>query len=245
MGATCGDSIVQSGEQCDDGNNASGDGCSATCTTEQSQTPKVDISLDKPTITSDLLQTHMITVTLGASGGFSGAVNLTGTAVDANNQPLPGWTVAFNTPTVNLSANGNTNAVATLTIPSEARGLAGTVKITATSSLGAVEKTSAVTVANQLTIQMTLNNGLCVYPAAGTINVLAGTKVRWLNKAATNVTIHIGNGGANGFNHQADPGTAPNGVYEQTATGAPGGNITWYCHAPGPTVSNLLLKVVQ
>lgn len=30
----CGDGIKQSNEQCDDGNNVSGDGCSATCTTE-------------------------------------------------------------------------------------------------------------------------------------------------------------------------------------------------------------------
>ncbi len=31
----CGDGTVDSGEQCDDGNNVSGDGCSATCTIEQ------------------------------------------------------------------------------------------------------------------------------------------------------------------------------------------------------------------
>jgi cysteine-rich repeat protein len=32
--ARCGDGILDSGEQCDDGNNVSGDGCSATCQTE-------------------------------------------------------------------------------------------------------------------------------------------------------------------------------------------------------------------
>lgn len=32
--ARCGDGIVDPGEECDDGNNASGDGCSATCVTE-------------------------------------------------------------------------------------------------------------------------------------------------------------------------------------------------------------------
>jgi len=244
-GGSCGDGIVQAGEACDDGNTASGDGCSATCTTEQSQTPKLDVALDKQTISTELLTTHMITVQLGASGGFSGAVNLTATAVDAANAPISGWTVALDKATVNLAANGNDSVVATLTIPSEARGLSGKVKIAASSSLGSKEITSDVTVANQLTIPMTLNNGQCVYPAAGTVNLLAGTKVRWLNKAAANVTIHIQGGAANGFNHQGDPGSAPNTAYEQTATGAPGGNITWYCHAPGPTVNNLLLKVVQ
>jgi cysteine-rich repeat protein len=35
----CGNSEIESGEQCDDGNTADGDGCSATCQTEQEQGP--------------------------------------------------------------------------------------------------------------------------------------------------------------------------------------------------------------
>lgn len=35
----CGDGHLDSGEQCDDGNNVSGDGCSATCTIEQAPQP--------------------------------------------------------------------------------------------------------------------------------------------------------------------------------------------------------------
>ena len=31
----CGDGIIQQGEQCDDGNNADGDGCSANCQIEE------------------------------------------------------------------------------------------------------------------------------------------------------------------------------------------------------------------
>lgn len=38
----CGDGVTQGGEQCDDGNNASGDGCSATC---QSETPAGDAKI--------------------------------------------------------------------------------------------------------------------------------------------------------------------------------------------------------
>lgn len=34
VGAVCGNSIVETGEQCDDGNTESGDGCSSTCQTE-------------------------------------------------------------------------------------------------------------------------------------------------------------------------------------------------------------------
>ncbi len=32
--STCGNSIVETGETCDDGNNADGDGCSSTCKKE-------------------------------------------------------------------------------------------------------------------------------------------------------------------------------------------------------------------
>ena len=35
----CGDGIIQVGEQCDDGNNTSGDGCSSSCSNEGSQAP--------------------------------------------------------------------------------------------------------------------------------------------------------------------------------------------------------------
>ncbi len=34
VGAVCGNGVIESGEECDDGNTVSGDGCSATCQTE-------------------------------------------------------------------------------------------------------------------------------------------------------------------------------------------------------------------
>lgn len=39
VGAVCGNSIVETGEQCDDGNTVSGDGCSSTCQTEAAAPP--------------------------------------------------------------------------------------------------------------------------------------------------------------------------------------------------------------
>ncbi|MGE0826880.1 MAG: DUF4215 domain-containing protein [Candidatus Binatia bacterium] len=39
----CGNEVVESGEQCDDGNTVSGDGCSATCQTERCGDGKVDV----------------------------------------------------------------------------------------------------------------------------------------------------------------------------------------------------------
>src|SRR6185503_3674453 len=42
----CGDSIVDPGEQCDDGNRLGGDGCSSICTTETPQAACGDGQLD-------------------------------------------------------------------------------------------------------------------------------------------------------------------------------------------------------
>jgi cysteine-rich repeat protein len=240
-GAVCGDGVKEGAEVCDDGNTAGGDGCSATCTEEAA--PRLDVVLDKQLIDTELMTTHMITVTLGAAGGFSGAVNLTASVVDSANNPIPGWTVTLDSATVNIPVDGGGQAIATLTVPSTNKGLSGTVKIDATSSLGTAQVTSMVTAANQITIPMTLNNGQCVYPAAGTINITVGSKLRFVNKAASNVTIHMGPE-INGLQHQPNPGSAPNGVYEQTITGTPAGTIGWYCHAPGPTVNNLRLQPV-
>ena len=242
-GAVCGDGAKQGNEACDDGNAANGDGCSSTCTVEVA-VPRLDVLIDKPTISTELRTTHMVTVTLGAAGGFAGPVSLAATVVDGAGVAIPGWTVALDKPSIDVPANGGGTAIATVTVPSTNKGLTGTVKIDVTAAgVPAKQVTTAVTALNQITIPMTLSGGQCVYPAAGTVPVTVGTKVRWLNKAAANLTIHIG-GNTNGFAHQPDPGSAPNAAYEQTVTGTPGGPITWYCHAPGPTVNNLLLQAV-
>ncbi len=48
-GVVCGNSLVQGSEQCDDGNIAGGDGCSAICTVELAdQEPNADAGIDRP-----------------------------------------------------------------------------------------------------------------------------------------------------------------------------------------------------
>ena len=157
-GPDCGDSVINAGETCDDGNNSSGDGCSAACSVEAS--PALSVTVDKATVMTELMSETLLTVTLTSSGGFAGPVDLTGSAVNAQNSPLSGWTVTFDTPTLTVPANGTITAVATLKIPSENKGLAGTITIDAASSLGAKTTTSAVTVLNQVTIPMTLRREL-------------------------------------------------------------------------------------
>jgi hypothetical protein len=226
-GAVCGDGVKEGNEQCD------GDaGCSATCTLLP--VPKLDVVVDKPTIATELRSTNMITVTLVGSGGFGGAVNLTGTAVDAAGNPIQGWTVAFNNAAVTVPVDGSVDVVATLTIPSENRGLTGTVKIDVTSPLGPKSVTSAVTAQNQVSLPVSMNGGLCVYSAVmGQTRVAVGTKVRMVNKGTDTMIFHS-DGGAAGVPHQDVATTiAVNNAYERTITTATGA-FNWYCHSPGP-----------
>src|SRR5262245_46356428 len=78
-GAVCGDSTKEGSEACDDGNTTNGDGCSSTCTIEA--VPALAMSVDKPTISTELKTTSMVTVTLTGSGGFSGPVTLAASVV--------------------------------------------------------------------------------------------------------------------------------------------------------------------
>jgi cysteine-rich repeat protein len=239
----CGNGIPTTGEACDDGNAANNDGCSSTCTVE-SATPSLAATIDKSTISTELRTTHMLTVSLTASGGFTGPATLAASVADGTGTAIPGWTVAFDKTSVDVTS-GTGQAIATVTVPSTNKGLVGTVKIDVTGTgVPAKQVTSTVTAVNQITIPITVSGGQCVYPAAGTIQVTLGTKIRWLNKSTQNITIHVNGGDNNGVPHQPDPGSAPNTAYEPTLSGTAVGAISWYCHAPGPTVNGLVIQPV-
>jgi plastocyanin len=207
-------------------------------------TPRLDVSVDKTTLSTELLTDNMVTVTLQGSGGFAGPVTLAASVVDPAGAALPGWRVTLDKTSAEVAADGTATIVATLGIPSQAAALAGTLKIEATSSLGAASATSAVTVANQLSLPMTIVGTTCGPSPNKTLTVTPGTKVRWVNSdAEKRITIHVEpqQGSPTGFTHQADPGIAPLGAYEKTAVAA--GEVTWYCHAPGTDANRYRLTV--
>ena len=242
----CGNGVVDSGETCDDSNIASGDGCSAACQTEgQQQTPRLDVTVDKLAVNTELNTSTMLTVAMAAGGGFGGDVMLTGTAEDpATGAPLTGWTVTFNQATVSVPVNGQAMAVATVRVPSQNSGLMANVKINvaAGGTVGTKSITSAFTALNQVTFEVTNNGTQCVYPSATPLTIKVGTKVRFVNKFTAGavpgdrITIHF-DGNTAGLTHQADPGHLIDAAYEDTATAPSGGQFNWYCHAPGPNLN--------
>ena len=85
-GPVCGNGIVETGETCDDGNTVSGDGCSATCTTETSAVPAIVGSMNGTIV--ELTNPIAAALNLTAQGGFTGTANITYTLLDASNTPI-------------------------------------------------------------------------------------------------------------------------------------------------------------
>lgn len=213
--------------------------------------PRIDMSVDKTTLSTELLTTQTIVVTLTSVNGFAGAATLTASVVDAANTPLAGWTATLDMTSVNLVADGSATVEVDVKVPTLYSGPTGTVKIDATSTAAPATVSSTFNVANQITYRLSVNAGACVYPLEyGKMNsrdrIAVGTKVRWFNEGTTNFEIHITGGDAYGFSHQAqgtfgtaDPVTEMNTAYEQTAMSSSGGAlIQWYCHDPDTGTAN-------
>lgn len=213
-------------------------------------TPRVDVSVDKSSLATELKTANPIAITIKGAGGFSGAVGLTATVVDGSGAALAGWTVDLSAASVSLAANGTANAMATVHVPSLSSSLTGTLKISSTSSAtaGAKAASVAITAANQVTFAVKYNAAIgdCDLPADGgtpnnPVTIARTTKVRFFNTGAGNIVIHVtdsNNGGTAGqpITHQgqgpngnADSTTEPNTAYEQTPIGA--GTAEWYCHS--------------
>lgn len=213
--------------------------------------PRLDISVDKSTIETELKTNNVITLSLAAGGTFSGPVEVAASAVDANDTPIAGWSVSLSSASITLAEGATETVTATLAIASDAPATTGTVKLDVTSSLGVQTLTSEVTAANQVTFTLRVddNTNRCVFPAdagnqANPVRVPIGAKIRWFNEGIANFVIH--SNGNNGVTHQgqapnglADPTTEPNTAYEQTLGGTIGTTVTWYCHAPDTNIGQM------
>ena len=185
----------------------------------------VSASFDKPTVTTELFTTEMLTVTVTGAMGFSGDVALTPTVVDAQNQPITGWTLTATPPTVTLPQNGSMTSIISVQIPSDSAALAATVKVATSSSAAVATATSAFTVQKQLHLAMEAGTGAGAphpHPGLGAnLNVKTGTNVIFINNDTIAHLIH----GDNGIPHEPSD-LLPNATYQVTVTA----DGQWYCH---------------
>jgi cysteine-rich repeat protein len=230
-GAVCGNGTIDTGETCDDSNAIAGDGCSATCQTEQVATPRVTLSVDKPTITSDLGVDNTIVVTATSEMGFAGTITLAATAKDSTNAVISDWTTALDQTSLTLDANGTATANLTLSALGDAAMLGGTVTVTATGAPTAATTDIGVTFNGVVDLTIGDNNGTCAYPTVQVWKVKTGRQLAVYNGSTTKkFVIHTG-GAIQGFPHEGDAGTAPGAAYINTLTGGQGDQI--YCHNGG------------
>lgn len=231
----CGNGVMDEGETCDDGNTASNDGCSATCLVEA--VPRVAITVDKPSITTDLEVENTFTVTATSEMGFSGGVVLSAAVVDATDTPITGWTATLEGTTLDLSTATTATTQLKVTIPGDHAALAGTIRISGSSSVALAQSNIAVTANPVVAVTFTESGGNCVYPNRFVNNpyrIKAGRQIMVYNGAAAGtMTIHVG-GGVTGFSHE-NTGTAqpPGQAYAGTPSGTPGSQTEFYCHAGG------------
>lgn len=246
--ATCGNGSVESGEACDDGNAVDGDGCSASCSTEQSSTPKLNVTVDKTTVGSELGKEETITLNLQSQGGFSGDVTIAASLADGTGAAITTMSVAGPT-TVTVGADVTSTAQFKVTIPTDATGtaLAANLKLDVTSSLGAANVTSIVNVMPIYTIDIAAGTGAQdpMHPLAGkTFTVRRGAKLRMVND---DTVEHISHGGGGIPHEPGTPGAGTNGLpgatYQVDTTPlAPGGGRTFGCHSHGdPTYANITI----
>jgi cysteine-rich repeat protein len=230
----CGDGVINTGESCDDGNTASGDGCSATCQTETSS-PHAALSVSMGTVATDLNVETSITVTATSVMGFAGDVPLTLTVADAASAPIADWTTTLDSQTLTLAADGTATATLKISAMGDTAALAGTVKVSST--VASADASVGVTFNPILHIVFSDNGGLCDYPIGHSIQspykIKTGRQIAIYNASATlGMVVHTG-GQIQGFPHEAQvaPGTTPGTAYMKTITDTTDGNEdTFYCH---------------
>lgn len=238
-GGSCGNGAVDSGEECDDGNTASGDGCSAACATE-SATPRVTASVDKMTVTTELAKTETVTVTYRSLGGFAGDVTIANSLVDATNAPFPAAITVTGPATITLAADATQTAQYQIVIPMNATGatLNGTLKLAGSSSLGAVDISSTVTVNNIYTVDYTAGTGDndALHTNTGNtpnLKVKRGAILRFHNGDTADHIIH----GGGVFPHEGQvvgvDGLPGRNYDVQTIGITPGSSGTLGCHTHG------------
>lgn len=232
--AVCGNGTVEAGEQCDDGNALAGDGCSATCQTEQVVTPRVTLAVDKPTITSDLGIDNTITVTATSEMGFAGSITLAVAAADSSNAAITDWTSALDQTSLTLTAGGTATAKITLTAMGDAAELAGTLTVTATGPATPATTTVGVTLNPILHVTfLDDGNGACAYPMHTVANpwkLKVGRQIAVYNGSTNKTLVVHTNAAVSGFPHEgSQPGTAPGEAYMKTVTTA-GQEDQFYCH---------------
>jgi len=242
QGAVCGNGVVESGETCDDSNTVSGDGCSSTCQTESSGTPRIVGTSDQLNVAADLNTTSTVTLTITSQAGFAGTVNIAATLTDTTTSAAVPKATVMVAATADVAANGTAMVPIMITVPPDTTGAAITANLKlALTATGVSEEdvTVPVAISNVFIVDYANNTGATAanHKFAGmSFNIVRGAILRFKNDDAS-VTQHVIHADG-GFPHQDprdQPTTQVNGdTYDiPTIAVPPGSSGTIGCHTHG------------
>lgn len=186
--------------------------------------PRVQASVDKTTVSSELGKTETLMVTVQSMDGFAGTVSVNASVLDGTTA-LTGFTLTPSPASVTLEPGMSQQVELKVTIPTDAAALSPSLKI----DLGnGVTTTSEFTIAKQVTVTIPAGTGTggnhLMLPAPNApIRIRTGTKMIFRNADGANHVIH-GNGG---IPHENTALGQPNTDYVVTPTD----DATWYCHS--------------
>jgi hypothetical protein len=200
-------------------------------------------SLDQTTVAMELGQTYMLNLVLDAGGGFTGAVSIATSVVDATSgTPITGLNVSAPS-TTTITQDGTTMLPISIAVPINASGtkITANLKVDVTSSLAPANLTSAVTVDNVFTVIYADGTGTTVakhpYPSllTQTVSVKRGAIVRFKQMDTTPGIQHITHGDGV-WTHESTASTSGlfGDVFDEPTVGiAVGGSGQMGCHDIG------------
>lgn len=202
-------------------------------------TPRVVLSVDKATVTTDLNVEEAITITATSKMGFAGDVMLTVTAADEASAPIEDWSIALANATLTVPADGEASTTVTLRALGDVEALAGSLNITGTSEVTVTDASVAVAFNPVLVVTFNDNgNGNCVYPTGRSVNnpwrLKVDRAIRVVN-GSPNLGLQVHVSSIAGFPHQQNV-SPPGGAYERTVTNA-GDGADFYCHKGDGTMT--------
>ncbi len=197
--------------------------------------PKLNVSLDRTAVATELGKKEIVTVTVTSVDGFTGEVDVAPSVLDAAGAAIPGITVEGDA-TVTLAAGATKTTMYTISVPTNATGtaLSGTVKFDVMSAAGAKELSTTLSVAPVLTVDYAagLAANTKAHPFAGqTISVKKGATIKLHNADSA---VHITHGQT--FPHEttgATGGLAGNTYQVTTANIDAGKTGVLGCHSHG------------
>jgi plastocyanin len=167
------------------------------------------------------------------STGYQGQVSLALAGLPA------GWTATLQPPGPVTLGTAAVSVSLTVQVPGLAD--AGTVNLTIAGTAGGVQKTAALAVAVDNTLEVPIAAGTGVgNHAFGAIAARVGTRLRIVNRDSVEHQIHAGNGDA-GLSH--GDSMAPGEAYEATLQQA--GTFEVYCHDHGEEAGVAVIEVQQ